>query len=115
MDTITTISELKSKVQSFCDERASDTAWNERHTPKDVSIGIITEAAELLEHFRYKSMEEAEEMLKCPIKKEAITEELADVFYGVLRFSQRFDVDLTIALTDKLKKNERKYPVNKNV
>lgn len=113
MDSKTTIFEVKSMVKQFCDERSGEFAWNEMHTPKDVSIAIITEAAELLEHFRYKSHEEAMNLLRDEKAREAIEEELADVFYNVLRFSERFNVDLTVALQDKLVKNARKYPAKK--
>ena len=59
MDSETKINELKEKVKKFSEERD----WNQYHNPKDLAIGIITEASELLEHFRFKSEKEAEVML----------------------------------------------------
>jgi NTP pyrophosphatase (non-canonical NTP hydrolase) len=52
-------------------------------------------------------------LLSDPHLKEEIEDELADVLFFLLRFSQRFDVDLTTALLRKIEKSERKYPVEK--
>lgn len=103
------IEELTLLVQNFCEARA----WDQYHGPKDLAIGVITEASELLEHFRFLSDEEALALLKNPTHKEEIEDELADVLFFLLRFSQRFDVDLGQALTRKIKKSEKKYPVDK--
>ena len=47
----TTIYDLKTRVKKFCDQRD----WDQYHNAKDLAIGIITESAELLEHFRFNS------------------------------------------------------------
>jgi NTP pyrophosphatase (non-canonical NTP hydrolase) len=104
-----TIDKLKSIVQAFCEVRD----WDQYHGPKDLAIGVSTEAAELLEHFRFQSDEQALALLNDPHVKEEIEDELADVLFFLLRFSQRFDVDLTSALLRKIEKSERKYPVDK--
>jgi NTP pyrophosphatase (non-canonical NTP hydrolase) len=66
-----------------------------------------------LEHFRFQSDEQSLSLLNDPHTKEEIEDELADVLFFVLRFSQRFDVDLSKALLRKIEKSERKYPVEK--
>lgn len=104
-----TIDKLKSIVQTFCEVRE----WDQYHGPKDLAIGVSTEAAELLEHFRFQSDEQALALLSDPHIKEEIEDELADVLFFLLRFSQRFDVDLAAALLRKIEKSERKYPVDK--
>lgn len=104
-----TIDKLKSIVQTFCEVRD----WDQYHGPKDLAIGVSTEAAELLEHFRFQSDEQALALLNDPSVKEEIEDELADVLFFLLRFSQRFDIDLTKALLRKIEKSERKYPVEK--
>ncbi len=103
------IEELASLVRCFCEARD----WDQYHGPKDLAIGVITEASELLEHFRFLSDEQALALLKNPSNKEEIEDELADVLFFLLRFSQRFDVDLGQALTRKIEKSEKKYPVDK--
>jgi NTP pyrophosphatase (non-canonical NTP hydrolase) len=103
------VSELKQKVKDFAEARD----WDQFHNAKDLAIGVITEASELLEHFRFKSVEEFEKMMKDPAKKESISEELADVLIFSLRFAQKYDIDVSSAIVDKLEKSGKKYPVEK--
>ncbi len=110
MDSETTIKQLKDIVQKFCEERD----WDQFHNPKDLAIGVSTEAAELLDIFRFKTAEQMNEMLKDPGKREAIGEELADVLYFILRFCQMNGFDLSDELVRKIGKNSRKYPVEKS-
>jgi len=109
MDEKTSINELKEKVKKFCEARD----WDQYHNAKDLAIGIITESSELLEHFRFKSEKEVDEMFKDPEKKDEISEEMADVFYFLLRLAQRYDIDLTSELTKKLEKNDKRYTIEK--
>lgn len=109
MDDKTNIHTLKEKVRKFCEARD----WDQYHNAKDLSIGIITEASEILEHFRFKSNEEVEDLLSSDKKKCEISEEMADVLYFLLRMAQIYDIDLSEALTKKIKKNETRYSVDK--
>lgn len=109
MDDKTTVQELKNKIRKFCEERD----WDQFHNAKDLTIGIVTEASELLEHFRFKSNQEIEEMLNSPEKRRHISEELADALYFILRLAQRYNIDLATELNDKIVKNEKKYPIEK--
>ena len=108
MDKEITVQELKDKVKKFCEDRD----WDKYHNAKDLAIGITTEASELLEHFRFKSEEDIKEILKS--KKQKVSEELADVFYFVLRLAQKYDIDLAKELGKKLRKNEFRYPIEKS-
>lgn len=108
MDSETSIHQLKKTVLNFCEERD----WYQYHNSKDLSIGIITEASELLEHFRFKSKEQIGEMLADPQRRQMIGNELADVFFFVLCFAQMNDFDLSDELLNKMEINGRKYPVN---
>ena len=103
------LAELKARVKQFCEDRD----WDQYHGAKDLAIGIITESSELLEHFRFKSEKEIEEMFVNAGKKAEISEEMADVFYFLLRLAQKYDIDLASALEKKMEKNERKYPIEK--
>ena len=109
MDSKTNITQLKEEVRKFCEDRD----WDQFHGAKDLAIGIITEAAELLEHFRFKSEQQVNEMFNKEFKKQQISEEMADVFYFLLRLAQRYNIDLTTELDHKMKKNEQKYPIEK--
>ncbi len=102
------VQDLKEKVRKFCDDRN----WDQFHNAKDLAIGIITEASELLVQFRFKNEEEVKELFRAPKSREAICEELVDILHTVLRFAQKFDIDLTTELDKKMLKNGIKYPKN---
>ena len=110
MDHETKIAELKEMVRQFCEVRD----WDQYHNAKELAIGIITEAGELLDHFRFKTEQQIDDMFKSANKKEEISEEIADIFYFLLRLAQRYNIDLTGELNKKMEKNEKKYPVDKS-
>ncbi len=101
------IHELQQLIRQFCEERD----WNQFHTPKDLAIGISTEAAELLDIFRFKSESQIQELFALPDSRIKIENELADVFFFVLRFAQMNKIDLKAALESKMQMNAGKYPV----
>lgn len=103
------IMDLEKQIKNFCEVRD----WTQFHNPKDLAIGISTEANELLDIFRFKSKEQIEEMMSNPETRGKISDELADTFFFLLRFAQMNDIDLVEALNRKLKKNNEKYPVEK--
>ena len=106
MDNKITLQDLKDKVQKFCEARD----WDRRHKAKDLAIGIITEASELLEHFRFRNELEIETFFSDETKRTEICEELCDVLFPLLRFAQIYKIDLSTELSKKMKKNELKYP-----
>ncbi|MBR6204888.1 MAG: nucleotide pyrophosphohydrolase [Candidatus Methanomethylophilaceae archaeon] len=105
-DSVATVSSLKEEVRAFCEERD----WDRYHNPKDLAIGMVTEASELLDIFRFKSLEECQGILSDPGRREHVEEEVADVLYFVLRFAQMNGIDLSCALESKIRKNAEKYP-----
>jgi len=104
MDDKTSVSDLKRKVRSFCDERD----WGKYHNAKDLAIGIITESSELLEHFRFQHEDVIES------KKAEISEEMSDVLFFLLLLAERNNIDLTSELAKKLDKNSKNYPISKS-
>ena len=107
MDDDTTILKLKKQVTEFRDARD----WLRYDTPRSLAISISVEAAELLEHFQWKTDEQMRESLRDRIKKEAISDELADVLIYCLGFSDVLDIDISEAVELKLKKNGERYPI----
>lgn len=105
-----TIQSLQQLIKNFCEERD----WNQFHTPKDLSIGIATEASEILELFRFKSEAETQELLKDPVFKEKLGDEVADVFFFTLRLCQMNNIDLVQSFKSKMAKNAEKYSVEKS-
>lgn len=108
MDNETKIEELKNIVGKFCDDRD----WKQFHNPKDLAIGISTEANELLDLFRFKNEEQISEIMTGE-KRLQVTDELSDVFYFILRFAQMNNIDLTTELKRKIEENKLKYPIEK--
>ena len=107
MDNNTTIQELKKKIQAFCEERD----WDQFHNPKDLAIGISTESNELLDVFRFQSIEQMKELFANPSSRKHIEDELADTFFFILRFAQMNNIDLDSALDAKISKNSKRYTV----
>ena len=103
-----TINELMKQVQEFCEARD----WDQFHNPKDLAIGLSTESNELLDIFRFKTEEQMIKIMNSS-KREHVEEELADVFFFVLRFAQMNNIDLGEILNIKMEKNNLKYPVEK--
>lgn len=99
--------ELQSMIRKFVDDRD----WDQFHKPKDLAISLNLEAAEVLEHFQWKSPEEIVEYVAD--HKDDIGEELSDVLYWVLLLVNKLDIDLSAAFKAKIAKNEAKYPVEK--
>lgn len=104
---MTELKRLLERVKKFRDDRD----WMQFHNHKDMAIGMAMEAAEVMEHFHWKSPAEMEEYAKT--HKEEIGEELVDVFVYVLELSDNLGIDIAAALDKKLDKNEKKYPVEK--
>jgi len=103
-----TIAALEALVERFGTERDRDRF----HGPKDLAGGVVTEAAELLELFRFRSDDEVAALLAGP-EWERVEHELADVTFFVLRMAERLGIDLTAAFLRKLELNARRYPVDK--
>ena len=100
MDDKTTLSQLKKIVKTFCEERD----WDQYHNAKDLSIGIITESSELLEFFRFKNNEEVEELFSS--SKKQIAEEMSDILFFIFRLAQKYDIDLSEEIIEKIQKNK---------
>jgi dCTP diphosphatase len=105
-DSSATIKQLKQKLARFVKDRD----WEQYHSPKNLSMSIAIEAAELMEMFQWATIEESHHVLKDKKKLEAVKDELADIALFVLEFCNMFDIDLSTAIIKKLKKNVKKYP-----
>lgn len=104
---VSTLVDLESEIRAFCEERD----WDRFHGAKDLAIGIATEAAELLQLFRFLTPEQVEVSLANADSRARIEEELADVAIFTLRFSGRHGIDLAAAIRNKLALNAARYPI----
>lgn len=101
------LAELKQKLQMFVEERD----WVQFHSPKNLAMAMIVEAAELVEHFQWNTEEES--FVLSDEKREEVGHELADTFVYLLRISQVLNIDLIEAANKKIELNAQKYPVEK--
>lgn len=95
---------IKEIVKKFRDDRE----WSQFHNLKDLAISLSIEAAELLECFQWKSSAEAEKNNYQDIKYE-----MADVAIYLLLMCDKMGINLLDAIEEKMKLNEKKYPVEK--
>lgn len=107
MDDQTNILELRQAVQKFVNDRD----WAGYHTPKNLSMSIAIEAAEMLEHFQWRTAEESWALLDDLEAYAAIVDELADVLIYCLSFANQADIDISSAIRAKLDRNQGRYPV----
>ena len=99
--------ELQQTLRKF----AADRSWQEFHTPKNLSMALMVEAAELAEIFQWQTPQESIETRLNPQVQMHTGEELADVLLYLLQLADHTGVDLDLAVADKLLKNAKKYPL----
>ena len=105
-DQDTTVAALRELVASFVDQRD----WHQFHSPKNLSMSLAIEAAELMEHFQWIDTEASRRVGEEAQKREAISDELADILCYALAMANELSIDVATALRDKMRKNEAKYP-----
>ncbi len=104
-DDKTTVLALRHMVRGFVSERN----WSKFHSPKNISMALAIEAAELMEHFQW--IDGAESRTPDPQKTVAIGEELADVLCYAVSIANELDIDIAAAMKRKMELNRQKYPV----
>ncbi len=101
------LNDLTRQVVAFRDERD----WKQFHNPKDVAVSLLLEAGEVLEIFQWR---DAAGVAEAAVQRKAdLADELADVLAYTLLMAHDLGIDLATALPAKLRKNARKYPVDK--
>src|SRR5512144_2717536 len=99
--------QIRKQVRQFVVERE----WDQFHSPKNLSMALIVEAAELVEHFQWLTEEQSAN--PSPEKLAEIELELADIQIYLISLAEKLKLDLVAAAEKKLVLNARKYPVEK--
>jgi NTP pyrophosphatase (non-canonical NTP hydrolase) len=107
-DASTTVSELRQLIADFVAERD----WSQFHSPKNVSMALAIEAAELMEHFQWLTTEASRRIADDPERLAAVGEELADVVGYSFALANELGIDLSSAIRAKMIKNAEKYPAD---
>ncbi len=102
---INSLAELTAAVNRFAEQRD----WDQFHNPKNLSMALIVEAAELVEHFQWLTHQQSNTLDEA--QQEAVAMEMADVLIYLVRMAAQMDINLLKAAEKKLVLNEKKYPV----
>ena len=105
-DASSSVAELRKLVADFVAQRD----WSQFHAPKNISMALAIEAAELMEHFQWISPEASREIPHDPDTLGAVGEELSDVFGYTLAMANELGIDISTAFRAKMVKNAEKYP-----
>lgn len=98
------LQDLRTRLRQFAGERD----WDQFHSPKNLAMALIVEAAELVEHFQWLTEEQSQSL---PDEKRAeIEAELADILIYLVRIADKLNIELYPATLAKLEQNARKYP-----
>ena len=108
-DQSTHIQEIKDRVLAFARERD----WEQFHSPKNLSMAISAEAAELMEHFLWQEPEGSREQMRAERLRSKVEEELADIFIFAIEFANVTGIDIAAIIESKMQVNAQKYPVAK--
>ena len=102
------ISAIQEKLSIFSNERE----WDQFQSPKNLSMGLVREAAELLELFQWLTEQQSIDIVNSEKQMLLVREEIADVFLFLVRLADKLDVDIEKAALAKIKINAIKYPIN---
>lgn len=85
------LEDIKTHLQVFAEDRD----WDQFHSPKNLSMEMSVEVAELVEHFQWIKEEQSAQL---------DDETLAEV-------ADKLDVDILSTVEEKINKNEAKFPI----
>ena len=105
-DQTTTLSDLRQLIANFVAARD----WQQFHSPKNLSMSLAIEAAELMEHFQWLTIEQSRAIPSQPEKLTEVSDELADILCYALALANELQIDVADAIRSKMVKNEQKYP-----
>ncbi len=91
-----------------------DRDWDQFHSVKNLSMALSVESSELLEIFQWMSEQQSNQVGTNSESLGKVKDELADIFYYLLRISSKLNIDLEDALMQKMQKNAEKYPIEKS-
>jgi NTP pyrophosphatase (non-canonical NTP hydrolase) len=109
MDKTTTIQDIKNIIENFVSTRD----WAQFHSPKNLSMAIAIEAAELMNLYKWHTIEESKDLIHNQTNRNEAIDEIADIIIFSLAFANRNNIDIATAIKKKVAKNMEKYPADK--
>ena len=107
VDEQTTVAALRAEVERFVGARD----WEQYHTPKNLAMSIAIEAAEIMEHFQWSTLDQSQAAMANRETHAAVADELADVLIYCLSFANCTGIDVSDAVLRKLARNETRFPI----
>jgi NTP pyrophosphatase (non-canonical NTP hydrolase) len=99
------LEQLRQRLAEFAAVRD----WDQFHSPKNLAMALIGESAEIIEHFQW--ITEVQSQHLSPEKKQAVSQELADVLIYLIRLADKLEIDLIATTQAKIQSNENRYPI----
>jgi len=96
------LNKINDEVSKFVKERK----WDKYHSPKNLSMALSVEVSELVEIFQWKNEQNISDT-----DKNKVEDEIADIFFYLIRLSQKMNIDIEKSFYKKLEKNKTKYPL----
>ncbi|MEN8907157.1 MAG: nucleotide pyrophosphohydrolase, partial [Clostridiales bacterium] len=103
------VEDIRNIVNKFSEERN----WNKTENPKNLAMALSVETAELLEIFQWIHSDDVNKIKEDRQKFLHLQEEIADVFWYLVRICKFYKIDLYSAVSRKAIKNAKKYPKEK--
>ena len=100
--------DIQQKLRKFAEDRN----WDQFHSPKNLSMALAAEAAELLEIFQWLTEEQSKDIVNSEKEITQVKEEIADVFIYLVRLADKLNIDIEKEILVKIALNEKKYPIN---
>lgn len=100
--------DIQQKLRKFAEDRN----WDQFHSPKNLTMALAAEAAELLEIFQWLTEEQSKDIVKSKKEIAQVKEEIADVFIYLVRLSDKLNIDIEKEVLAKIALNEKKYPID---
>lgn len=104
--TMTDLDQLRTRLRRFSAARD----WDQFHSPKNLTMALSVEVAELVEHFQWLTQDESKTLSEDKLAE--VRMELADVLIYLVRLADKLDIDLVEAAAAKMSSNEERYPVD---
>tara|TARA_Y100001936_G_scaffold204994_1_gene208754 strand:+ start:158 stop:490 length:333 start_codon:yes stop_codon:yes gene_type:complete len=98
---------INNEIKKFVEERD----WDQFHSPKNLSMALSVEASELVEIYQWQKEDDYKtDDVKI---KDAVKDELVDIFFYLMRMCHKTNIDLERSFYEKMEKNRKKYPIEK--
>jgi dCTP diphosphatase len=102
------VNKVSNKLRKFAEDRN----WEQFHSPKNLSMALAAEAAELLEIFQWLTEEQSKDIINSENEIAQVKEEIADVFIYLARLADKLNIDIEKEVLAKIALNEKKYPID---